>query len=172
VWFISNTADGRGGAINSATSPSSVMRVVFCTFSRNTAEEGGAIFHEIGEMKLANCLFAGNGLINGGIFLPSTQLGGAAWIGDQANTLWQNCVFYDNEASLAGGANYHAAFGGLLADTSFEHFYRSCTFTQNRLEEEVVDQSLVGLGCGNSRRPWACSGKPELASRISTSSTR
>ena len=161
VWFLSNSADDRGGAIFTASAMPTRLR--FCTFARNYAEEGGGIYHGLGLLEMANCLFALNGSIDGGATYPATEAGGALWIDDQTNSWFQNCVFHDNEAIQSGGAIHHRAFTGVLGPlltNSFEHFYHNCTLTQNRLDVEEDSQQGAGIHV-TAGKPRATS--PDLA---------
>jgi len=57
VFFVSNKAKGRGGALDLIETKS---RVLNCVFNANTADEGGGVVVDSGKLEILNCTFYNN----------------------------------------------------------------------------------------------------------------
>ncbi|MTK63124.1 MAG: hypothetical protein F8N15_00930, partial [Methanobacterium sp.] len=92
--FNSNRADMNGGALACLGAMFPVNMIINeCDFSKNSAQNGGAIFN-IGNLTVKNCsIFAYNS--------ADTSFGA---IYNQGNTTLQNVQFYNNNCTMIGGA--------------------------------------------------------------------
>ena len=118
--FDDNTASTRGGGALVFDSPTSQGGVSFveCTFTGNTAADGGGIYWDgfIGDLLLSSiedCAFYDN---------TATSDGGGMYV-DHAVGMVRGCVFRGNSAGLYGGA--------LRLDHGFSIPFVNCTFYGN-----------------------------------------
>ncbi len=108
----STLASGQGGAIASWNAHPTIHS---CTFTNNTANLGGALWHESTSVggSLANCLFIGNSATNSGgaVYCPpytvnctftGNQAAFGAAIYDTAGKSLANCILYGNTATTQG----------------------------------------------------------------------
>lgn len=118
--FIVRNGDGfgastfpkdRGGAIfaNGVS-----MNIVRCRFERNKSRFGGAIYFNVSQSTITDCVFE-ESLVDG--------FGGAIFINSDSTLLIENCMFRSNVANK-GGAIYIASPGN-------DATIRSCQFLEN-----------------------------------------
>ncbi|MEK7794554.1 MAG: choice-of-anchor Q domain-containing protein, partial [Candidatus Hydrogenedentota bacterium] len=118
--FIVRNGDGfgastfpkdRGGAIfaNGVS-----MNIVRCRFERNKSRFGGAIYFNVSQSTITDCVFE-ESLVDG--------FGGAIFINSDSTLLIENCVFRSNIANK-GGAIYIASPGN-------DATIRACQFIEN-----------------------------------------
>ncbi len=138
-----NSAQGAGGAILSYVSGHDIahtnpfVSASNCTFSGNTALNGGAIASNplitLGPctLSLNACTFSGNRTTS-----SSTTLGGGAIKITTTNSTITNCTFISNVSANVGGAVYASA--GTLTATN-------CTITSNAANG-INSQKVMGGG--------------------------
>ena len=144
--FANNQATQEGGALclfNDGWGNFSYTQAVItnCTFSVNSADEGGAIYNRFFmEVAINDCDFLSNtAVLGGGVFndgshfLPksdiyncsfvgndATSRGGGIYTDSQVKDTYSNCIFQGNDAYADGGAIYrYSAERGVFADCSF-----------------------------------------------------
>jgi predicted outer membrane repeat protein len=108
--FCGNSAGSPGGgALGTGTgnSNSPHWTLTGCTFSGNSAFQGGAIYSSLGYLSLTNCSFYNNTASTG-------PLGGGAIFmnGAQSASTATGCLFYGNQANGAAGSG---AGGGAIS---------------------------------------------------------
>jgi hypothetical protein len=94
--FRDNLAGSCGGAVYVGGGSGLEMRQ--CTFDRNAAEKGGAIFSAQSTPQLIDCGFNSN---------AAEYAGGAIYNDHQTNALLQGCSFRENFATYNGGGIYN-----------------------------------------------------------------
>ena len=114
--FDRNSASFGGAIYNESTGPT----LINCTFSRNTAEAGGAIYN-YGDLAacgpvLTDCVFYAN---------AATYNGGAMYnLGQYAQAVLTNCTFILNSVSVGGG-------GAIRNNISSGVTLTNCLFAKN-----------------------------------------
>ena len=168
VVFMSNSVDGRGGALrvggtsapaiedcdfitNSAGDNAGAVSVAGgaeplviegCDFLDNESEyEGGAIYCDVRTLQLADCLLKGNRCISpwaGGGAVRITHSGDPS-----SPTTFINCVFDDNFAHWEGGAIL--AWGETYAYTNYCTFYKNAGPAIAVMDNTGYDPDNVGF---------------------------
>jgi autotransporter-associated beta strand protein len=105
--FTNNTAVD-GGAIYLANETSTAAQLVDCVFTANSASTtAGAIYDSNSSPTLVNCLFNGN---------TASQDAAAVYVGDDANPILTNCTFTLNSASYGGAVESDATSDPILTN--------------------------------------------------------
>ena len=122
--FNENSAGGNGGATYAnyiAGSTYSKTEINRCTFTSNSAKEGGAVFTCEIPKTVSKSTFVGNKATGGS--------GGAVYINNKCNPEFVSCRFEQNNAYDTGGAIY--------LDSSSSHLKVSyCTFVDNHADKK------------------------------------
>ncbi len=104
LHFTGNTVSGSGGAIALMEGR---FRVYDCTFSDNSAVNGGAIWGDDSNARVFNTTFSGN---------TASQNGGACYFPNFTVVIF-NSTFAGNSAGNFGGGVYNNAFGIAMDNT-------------------------------------------------------
>ncbi len=108
-----NASDDDGGGIYicSRTVGSNKGAISGITFSKNSGEDGGAIYVDQENVTIENCTFSENGKNDCG----ETEQGGTIYI-DNDNTTIKNCTITKSRSNDEGGAIYNNNNGTLIQD--------------------------------------------------------
>lgn len=104
LHFVGNTASDSGGAIALLKGR---FRVYDCTFSNNSAVNGGAIWGDDSNARVFNTTFSGN---------TASENGGACYFPNYTVVIY-NSTFAENSAGNFGGGVYNDAFGISMDNT-------------------------------------------------------
>ena len=112
-FFYANSVSStsKGGAVFSYLNPGKI-NISHCTFNNNTAQYGGALFHNSGSDINRD---ASNVQINNSTFEENNAMYGGAIFSDRHNTIVTSCKIRGNEASQQSGGFYsRIAFSKLI----------------------------------------------------------
>ena len=113
-------------------------RIVGCTFSDNTAHNGGAVYLSGGQVRFTDCSFVSNTAdYNGGAIYNDGR--------DHAvNPIFQNCHFLDNAANSGGAMTNNGENGEAVA------LIRASRFTDNMVELNGAVAYNIGIQSGTA----------------------
>ena len=116
-----------------------------CTFSRNTAVSGGAIYSNAGRISqnnplIINCKFSANIATSGGAIYN--------WGYGQANPTITGCNFSENRADN-GGAIYNEGYSGGESSPTITN----CTFSENVAEEDGKGGAICNYADNGESNP-------------------
>eukprot|EP01117_Protostelium_nocturnum_P015161 TRINITY_DN5845_c0_g1_i3.p1 TRINITY_DN5845_c0_g1~~TRINITY_DN5845_c0_g1_i3.p1 ORF type:complete len:1815 (-),score=392.65 TRINITY_DN5845_c0_g1_i3:112-5556(-) len=130
--FVSNNADlGRGGAIYSYGQ----IEVNGCTFSRNSAYQGGALYADItAGVIVRNCIFDANvGETYGGAIVSLTN-----------STIYDSIFLNNTMSSVGNGAAIYSRKGLVVNNSTF---YRNLVSLSNGIGGAILADNLTVIGC-------------------------
>ncbi len=111
--FFANSAINTGGGLELWVTNAVVEH---CTFSHNTCAIGGGISVHGGSPSITSCTFTGN----------TVSLSGGGLYATQASGTIENCTFYNNSQTQAGG------YGGGIACVTAPMVITNCTVVANQ----------------------------------------
>ena len=162
--FVDNSAGGgSGGAIYMDADKTSSLKLSYCNFTNNNANDrGGAVFI-VHEIMIDNCNFTSNtAKTHGGAVYASTinqqvpnsvfhkntastGKGGAIYLNNKCNPKFLSCSFQENTCKESGGAIYMDAVESSLLKLSY------CNFTNNKAGDAggavYLDKELAMDNC-------------------------